>query len=151
MSLTRLEMSLTAFLDHRFFLCQMTTPHPPFKFVKYQKKVGKVWIDPPPLKGWGGGGMGKKQHFLKGIKMTWNVLSDHWFNFCQMTPPPLAPRPPFPLFSQIPKKVFFNDEVLLKDILSLTLTLGWKNKKRPSGPIELDLEAGNLVYPCYSL
>ena len=30
-------------------------------------------------------------------------------------------------------------------ILSLTLTLGCKNKKQPSGPIELDLEAGNLV------
>ena len=29
--------------------------------------------------------------------------------------------------------------------VSLTLTLGWKNEKRPSGPIELDLEAGNLV------
>ena len=30
---------------------------------------------------------------------------------------------------------------------SLTLTLGCKSKKRPSGPIELelDLEAGNLV------
>ena len=27
----------------------------------------------------------------------------------------------------------------------MTLTLGWKNEKRPSGPIELDLEAGNLV------
>ena len=25
------------------------------------------------------------------------------------------------------------------------LTLGWKNEKQPSGPIELDLEAGNLV------
>ena len=36
--------------------------------------------------------------------------------------------------------------MLLKDILSLTLTLGWKNEKRPSGPIELDLEAGNLVH-----
>ena len=57
----------------------------------------------------------------------------------------MAPRPPFPLFSQIAKKVFFNDEGLLKDMLSLTLTLGWKNEKRPSGPIELDLEAGNLV------
>ena len=45
----------------------------------------------------------------------------------------------------VAEKVYFNDEVLLKDILSLTLTLGWKNKKRPSGPIELDLEAGNLV------
>ena len=30
-------------------------------------------------------------------------------------------------------------------MLSLTLTLGWKNEKRPSGPIELDLEAGNIV------
>ena len=57
----------------------------------------------------------------------------------------MAPRPPFPLFSQIAKKVFFNDEGLLKDMLSLTLTLGWKNEKRPSGPTELDLEAGNLV------
>ena len=57
----------------------------------------------------------------------------------------MAPRPPFPLFSQIAKKVFFNDEGLLKDMLSLTLTLGWKNEKRPSGPIELDLEADNLV------
>ena len=37
------------------------------------------------------------------------------------------------------------NEVLLKDILSLTLTLGCKNEKQPSGPIELDLEAGNLV------
>ena len=32
------------------------------------------------------------------------------------------------------------------DIFSLTLTLGCKNEKQPSGPIELDLEAGNLVY-----
>ena len=46
------------------------------------------------------------------------------------------------------EKVYFNDEVLLKDILSLTLTLGRKNEKRPSGPIELDLEAGNLVVFC---
>ena len=30
-------------------------------------------------------------------------------------------------------------------ILSSTLTVGWKNEKQPSGPIELDLEAGNLV------
>ena len=58
----------------------------------------------------------------------------------------MATRHPFPLFSQIPKKVLFNDEVLLKDILYLTLTLGWKNKKRPAGPNELDLEAGNLVF-----
>ena len=28
---------------------------------------------------------------------------------------------------------------------SLTLTLGCKNEKQPSGPIELDLEAGNLI------
>ena len=33
-----------------------------------------------------------------------------------------------------------------RDIVSLTLTLGWKNKKQPSGPIELDLKAGNLVF-----
>ena len=68
------------------------------------------------------------------------ALNHFHFHFCQM-----APRPPFPLFSQIAKKVFFNDEGLLKDMLSLTLTLGWKNEKRPSGPIEFDLEAGNLV------
>ena len=43
------------------------------------------------------------------------------------------------------EKVYFNDEVLLKDILSLTLIVGWENEKWPSGPIELDLEAGNLV------
>ena len=43
------------------------------------------------------------------------------------------------------EKVYFNDVVLLKDILSLALALGWKNEKRPSGAIELDLEAGNLV------
>ena len=36
------------------------------------------------------------------------------------------------------------------DILSLTLTLGGKNEKRPSGPIELDLEAGNLVWLCFA-
>ena len=35
----------------------------------------------------------------------------------------------------------------VKDIVFLTLTLGWKNEKRPSGPTELDLEAGNLVFP----
>ena len=28
----------------------------------------------------------------------------------------------------------------------MALTLGCKNKKQPSGPIELDLEAGNLVF-----
>ena len=35
------------------------------------------------------------------------------------------------------------------DILSLTLTLGCKTKKQPSGPIEPDLEAGNLVLYYY--
>ena len=39
---------------------------------------------------------------------------------------------------KIPKKV--------KDLVSLTLKLGWKNKKQPFGPTELDLEAGNLVF-----
>ena len=33
----------------------------------------------------------------------------------------------------------------VNDIVSLTLTLGWKNKIQPYSPIELDLEAGNLV------
>ena len=87
----------------------------------------------PPLGRMRGGGS-KNKIFAR------MALNHFHFHFCQM-----APRPPFPLFSQIPKKVFFNDEVLLKDILSLTLTLGWKNEKQPSGPIELDLEAGNLV------
>ena len=32
-------------------------------------------------------------------------------------------------------------------IVSLILTLGWKNEKQPSGPTELDPEAGNLVCP----
>ena len=31
------------------------------------------------------------------------------------------------------------------DIVSKTLTLGQENEKQPSGPTELDLEAGNLV------
>ena len=35
--------------------------------------------------------------------------------------------------------------MLLKNIVSLTLTLGWKNEKQPTGSPELDLEAGNLV------
>ena len=34
----------------------------------------------------------------------------------------------------------------VKDIVFLTLTLGWKNEKQPSGPSELDLEADNLVF-----
>ena len=55
------------------------------------------------------------------------------------------PSPLLPIFSNT-KQGFFYNEVLLKNILSLTLTLGCKNKKRPSGPIELDLEAGNLVW-----
>ena len=39
---------------------------------------------------------------------------------------------------------WFSHQVLLKDIVSFTLT--WKNEKRPSGPTELDLEADNLVF-----
>jgi len=35
--------------------------------------------------------------------------------------------------------------VWFKLIIFLTLIFGWKNEKQPSGPIELDLEAGNLV------
>ena len=40
---------------------------------------------------------------------------------------------------------WFTTRVWFKVIVSFTLTLGWKNEKQPSGPIELDLEAGNLV------
>ena len=43
------------------------------------------------------------------------------------------PSPLLPIFSNT-KQGFFYNEVLIKNILSLT-----------SGPIELDLEAGNLV------
>ena len=58
-----------------------------------------------------------------------NAFFDHGFYFCQLK---LTPPP--------------------------LLTLGWKNKKRRCGPIELDLEADNLVklskqrvhmYMCY--
>ena len=57
------------------------------------------------------------------------------------------PSPLLPIFSNT-KQGFFYNEVLLKNILSLTLTVGCKNKKQPSSPIELDLEAGNLVLFC---
>ena len=60
--------------------------------------------------------MHKKQHYLKWLEMTSNVFSDHGFHFCQLKP--TSPPP---------------------------LTLGCKNKKQPFGPIELDLEAGNLI------
>ena len=49
------------------------------------------------------------------------------------------------IFLRMAPSTFYYDEVLIKDILSLTLILGCKNKNQPSGPIELDLEAGNLV------
>ena len=39
----------------------------------------------------------------------------------------------------------------VKEIVSLTSTLGWKNEKQPSGPTELDLEAGNLVSFIYQV
>ena len=53
---------------------------------------------------------------------------------------------------------WFTTRVWFKVIVSFTLTLGWKNEKQPCGPIELDLEANNLVklskqlvhmYMCY--
>ena len=40
--------------------------------------------------------------------------------------------------------------VWFKLIIFLTLIFGWKNEKQPSGPIELDLEAGNLVSNIYN-
>ena len=43
---------------------------------------------------------------------------------------------------------WFTTRVWFKVIVSFTLTLGWKNEKQPCGPIELDLEAGNLVFDC---
>ena len=58
---------------------------------------------------------------LSAISGTYQSIA-HGFNLCQMTPL----EPPFPL--------------------SWTLTLGWKNKKQLFGPIELDIEAGNLVF-----
>ena len=33
----------------------------------------------------------------------------------------------------------------IKSTFQVGITYGWKNKKQLSGPIELDLEAGNLV------
>ena len=68
----------------------------------------------------GGEGGGEKQHLLTSLEMTYNLLTPS----DQLTP-------------KIRKK--------LRILFFLTLTLGWKNKKRPSGPTELDLEAGNLV------
>ena len=47
--------------------------------------------------------------------------------------------------SSPPPPISSNTTCIVKVIVSLTLTLGWKYKKQPSGPVELDLEAGNLV------
>ena len=54
-----------------------------------------------------------------------------------------TPSPPS--WDNIPPYGLFFLEGIPKDIVFLTLTLGWKTEKRPSGPTELDLEAGNLV------
>ena len=77
---------------------------------------------PPPWKDeWGmGKGCGWKTTF---VKKPWNDVK--FINSFRPTKP------------QNTKEV--------KDIAFLTLTLGWKNEKPPSGPTELDLEAGNLV------
>ena len=68
-----------------------------------------------------GGGTIRKTIFARIAENDLKCILDQGFHFCQMAPsaPPL---------------------------LSLTLTLGCKNEKQPSGPIELDLEAGNLVF-----
>ena len=77
---------------------------------------------PPPWQDEGGGGKGVgKKHLLASLEMTWNLLTPS----DQLTP-------------KIQKK-------FIRILFFFTLTLGWKNKKRPSGPTELDLEAGNLV------
>ena len=46
---------------------------------------------------------------------------------------------------------WFTTRVWFKVIVSFTLTLGWKNEKQPCGPIELDLEAGNLEFIKFEL
>ena len=46
----------------------------------------------------------------------------------------------------------FRPVMLLRDIVSWTLTIGWKNEKRTSSPTKLDLEAGYLLmnrFQCY--
>ena len=45
--------------------------------------------------------------------------------------------------------IYHKNLVRFKVIVSLTLALGWKNEKQPSGPIELHLEAGNIVFDFY--
>ena len=57
---------------------------------------------------------------------------------CQAPGPGLDQPGPWGMKSKIFARMALNHP--------LTLTLGCKNEKRPSGPIELDLEAGNLVY-----
>ena len=72
----------------------------------------------------GGKGLGKKQHLLTSLEMTSYLLT------------------PSDQLTLNTKEVY--------DIVFLTLTFGWKNEKRPSGPSELDLEAGNIVYSLVS-
>ena len=76
---------------------------------------------PPGSMSWGGGGkgLGKKQHLLTSLEMTSYLLT------------------PSDQLTLNTKEVY--------DIVFLTLTFGWKNEKQPSCPIELDLEAVNLV------
>ena len=78
--------------------------------------------------------MGKNNIGLKRLQMH----SRLWFSLLSND------RPPPRLITK--KKWFFYNEVLLKDIVSLTLTLGCKNKEQPTGSTELDPEAGNLVF-----
>ena len=99
------------------------------------KYIFRPWsqlLTPPPLAGWREGGMGKNSIGLKWLQMH----SRPWFSL-------LSNDRPTPLKYQ--KKWFFYNEVLLKDIVSLTLTLGWKNEKQPSVLTELDLKACNLL------
>jgi len=87
------------------------------------------WQPPtPPLAGWVGGvGGGVERVWVKNniVNKPWNDLK--FINTFR------------PINPQNTKEI--------KDIVFLTLSLGWKNEKQPSGPTELDLEAGNLVCP----
>ena len=92
-------------------------------------------MTPPPLQDEGGGV--RKTIVARMAQNDLKCLFRPRFPFLSTSAPP-------PILSNTKKGIFYN-EVLLKDILSLTLTIGCKNEKQPPGPIELDLEVGNLV------
>ena len=80
--------------------------------------------------------MGKKITFAKKALIDLKCICRPWFYFAP-TPPPSPPGNV--LLKTIAEKVLF------------ALTFWWKNEKQPSGLIELDFEAGNLVVDLLSL